>query len=147
VDVDVFNGAPCIEHIMNTIDVQAIPNPNPDRASLGGYLRRVGGRHPGECLRAFLTTEPNDVVGPIHPKAMPVILSYPEECDIWLSATWDEASKLQRPPSNGVLKIVVSGERKDGGDETVQAIAVCVTEQRRWLASPKPDRRPASEPL
>jgi len=48
---------------MNAIGMQAIlPR---------GYLRRVGGRHPGECLRAFLTTEPNDVVGPIYPKAMP----------------------------------------------------------------------------
>jgi len=81
-------GVPLVEHIMNKIEVQAILNPNPDRAPLGGDLRPVGGRHPAECLRAFLATEPNDVVGPIHPKAMPVILSYPEECDIWLSATW-----------------------------------------------------------
>lgn len=32
-------------------------------------------------LFGFLTTEPNDEVGAVHPKAMPVILTTPEECD------------------------------------------------------------------
>ena len=36
-------------------------------------------------LFAFLTTEPNAEVGALHPKAMPVILTTPEECDVWLS--------------------------------------------------------------
>lgn len=35
-------------------------------------------------LYGFLTTEPNAVVGPIHPKAMPVILTTAEERDVWL---------------------------------------------------------------
>ena len=52
------------------------------------------GKH---LLYGFLTTEPNDVVGPIHPKAMPVILTDAAECDTWLSAPWEEASKLPRP--------------------------------------------------
>jgi hypothetical protein len=30
---------PMLEHIMNTIDMQAMLNPNPDRASLGSCLR------------------------------------------------------------------------------------------------------------
>ncbi len=33
-------------------------------------------------LYGFLTTEPNAVVKPVHPKAMPVILSEPDEVDI-----------------------------------------------------------------
>ena len=37
-------------------------------------------------LFAFLTTEPNDVVAPIHAKAMPVILTTDEERGVWLSA-------------------------------------------------------------
>ncbi len=47
-------------------------------------------------LYAFLTTEPNAVVAPIHPKAMPVILRTPDDCERWMSggkATLD----LQRP--------------------------------------------------
>jgi putative SOS response-associated peptidase YedK len=33
-------------------------------------------------LSTFLTTEPNTVVAPIHPKAMPVILTTTEEVDV-----------------------------------------------------------------
>lgn len=34
-------------------------------------------------LFAFLTTEPNAEVAPIHPMAMPVILTEPEELEAW----------------------------------------------------------------
>jgi putative SOS response-associated peptidase YedK len=37
-------------------------------------------------LFAFLTTEANAEVAPIHPKAMPVILTTEEEVDVWLNA-------------------------------------------------------------
>ncbi|CAM3746984.1 SOS response-associated peptidase family protein [Litorimonas haliclonae] len=47
-------------------------------------------------LYAFLTTEPNDVVAPIHPKAMPVILTESEELEEWLGGG-AESLKLQRP--------------------------------------------------
>lgn len=45
----------------------------------------------------FLTTDPNGVVGPIHQKAMPVILRNEDEIETWLTAPWEEARKLQRP--------------------------------------------------
>jgi len=76
----------------------------------GTKANPVEGRH---LLYGFLTTEPNDVVRPIHPKAIPVILTTPEECDVWLRAPWDEAGTLQRPLLDGVLKIIASGERED----------------------------------
>jgi putative SOS response-associated peptidase YedK len=45
---------------------------------------------------AFLTTEPNALVAPIHPKAMPVILA-PDDRATWLEAPAAVARLLARP--------------------------------------------------
>lgn len=71
----------------------------------------VEGNH---LLYGFLTTDANEVVRPIHAKAMPVILTTQAECDAWLSAEPAEALKLQRPLPVDQLKIVAKGEREDG---------------------------------
>lgn len=67
-------------------------------------------------LYAFLTTEANADVKPIHPKAMPVILTQPSQIDLWLNAPWDEAKELQQPLPDGALKIVARGEKYDEVD-------------------------------
>ena len=55
---------------------------------------------------AFFTTEPNDVVRAIHPKAMPETLASEQDRETWLTAPWSEARKLQRPTADGELEIV-----------------------------------------
>src|SRR5215210_5018538 len=66
-------------------------------------------------LYSFLTTEANGVDGPVHPKAMPVLLTTEDEWSTWLEAPADEALKLQRPLPDAMMKVVARGERRDEG--------------------------------
>lgn len=63
----------------------------------------IEGEH---LLFSFLTCAPNNVVAPIHPKAMPVILR-PDDWDAWLSAPAEVALELQRPlPESEGLRLI-----------------------------------------
>ncbi len=53
-------------------------------------------------------------MAPLHPKAMPVILTTPAEVDRWLSEETVGALELQRPLPEDLLRIVAKGERSDG---------------------------------
>lgn len=66
-------------------------------------------------LYAFLTTEPNAVVKPIHDKAMPVVLMTPADVERWLTESAAEALELQKPAPEDLLTIVARGPRKDEG--------------------------------
>jgi putative SOS response-associated peptidase YedK len=62
----------------------------------------------------FLTTDSAEPVLTYHKKAMPVILTEPEEWDLWLSGeTWDHVKALQRPLPEGRLKIVPAPAKPD----------------------------------
>src|SRR5277367_502094 len=77
-------------------------------------VRKVREGETTNDLFAFLTTDPNKLVKPIHAKAMPVILTKPDELETWLTAPTADALKLQRPLPDDPLRIVARGERRDG---------------------------------
>ncbi|WP_309642964.1 SOS response-associated peptidase family protein [Phenylobacterium sp.] len=57
-------------------------------------------------LFGFLTTNANAEVAQVHDKAMPVILTTPQDCETWMTAPWSEAAALQRPLPDGFLSVV-----------------------------------------
>jgi putative SOS response-associated peptidase YedK len=85
--------------------------------AFAGIWRLWTGERKGETgehrLFAFLTTTSNDVARPIHASAMPVILSRPDEFDVWLDGSLEQAITLQRPLPNELLRVVATGEKSD----------------------------------
>ena len=69
-------------------------------------IRKLKDGETVDDLYAFLNCEANDVVAPIHDKAMPVILTEADEWQTWLSAPWAEAAKLQRPLPDDLLQLL-----------------------------------------
>jgi putative SOS response-associated peptidase YedK len=85
--------------------------------AFAGIWRLWTGERKGETgehqLFSFLTTLSNDVVRPIHAKAMPVLLTTDDEWNTWLDGSLEQAITLQRPLPNELLRIVVTGEKSD----------------------------------
>lgn len=69
-------------------------------------VRKVKEGQVTDDFYAFLTCDPNAEVARVHPKAMPVILTDPQDWERWLHASWADASALQRPLADGRLKLV-----------------------------------------
>ncbi len=59
---------------------------------------------PAGAVFAFLTTEPNELVKPIHPKAMPVIL-HDEDEERWLTAPISEALGVIAPYPSQLMSV------------------------------------------
>jgi putative SOS response-associated peptidase YedK len=85
--------------------------------AFAGIWRPWAGERKGERgkhqLFAFLTTEANEIVRPVHAKAMPVVLSGEDEWNIWLSGPEQEALALQKPLPGDSLRLVAAGEKSD----------------------------------
>lgn len=67
-------------------------------------LRKVKDGETTDDLFGFLTCPPNAEVGRVHPKAMPVILTTPQEWQAWLGGI--PATELQRPLPDGALALI-----------------------------------------
>lgn len=69
-----------------------------------------------EEIQAYgvLTTDSAEPVKTYHRKAMPVILTKPEEWELWLrGGSWDAVRSLQRPLPDGALSIVARDAKQD----------------------------------
>jgi putative SOS response-associated peptidase YedK len=77
------------------------------------WTRERKGEAGEKRLFSFLTSDSNDVVRPIHAKAMPVLLTTEHEWNTWLEGSIADAIALQRPLPNELLRIVARGEKND----------------------------------
>ncbi|WP_380786825.1 SOS response-associated peptidase family protein [Sphingomonas sp. R86521] len=63
-----------------------------DIFAIAGFWRKID----EHCYFAMVTCDPNELVAPIHPKAMITILR-PEDHERWLTGSYDDVVALQRP--------------------------------------------------
>jgi putative SOS response-associated peptidase YedK len=87
-------------------------------------IRKVREGETTNDIFAFLTTEPNAVIKPIHPKAMPVILTDPQEIETWMTAPAPVALQLQRPYHHDAFKIVARGQKQDAAPDISDEAAI-----------------------
>lgn len=74
-------------------------------------VRKVKDGETTDDLFAFLTCPPNAVVKPVHPKAMPVILTSAEEWTAWMEGA--SAQEMQRPLADDALVLMDEADNPD----------------------------------
>lgn len=74
--------------------------------SFAGVWRPLEG---GGAVFAFLTCEPNPLVAPIHPKAMPVLLHLEDEAR-WLECSYEDAIALAQPFPSQLMRVDAPAE-------------------------------------
>lgn len=77
----------------------------------GTKANPIDGDH---LLYSFLTTAPNAVVAPVHPKAMPVLLLDEAARETWLKGSAEEALALQIPAPDAALRVIATSRKEDG---------------------------------
>ncbi len=77
-------------------------------AAFAGIWRGWGRNRPAGALDifAFMTTDPNDVVRPIHEKAMPVVIIGRQAMQDWLTAPSTDIPRIAVPLQNDDIEIV-----------------------------------------
>lgn len=77
-------------------------------------VRKVKEGETTHDLYAFVTTQANAEVKPIHPKAMPLILRTQEEIDFWFGASYEDVLAFQEAGvADGTFQIVGRGRKLD----------------------------------
>jgi putative SOS response-associated peptidase YedK len=84
------------------------------RARLGCAGGKVKESETATDLFAFLTTEPNAIVAPIHVNAMPAVLTTREEIEVWMTALGERGPIASAPLPAGALRVVARGRKMDG---------------------------------
>jgi putative SOS response-associated peptidase YedK len=70
------------------------------------------------------------VVKPIHPKAMPIILTTEEERDVWSARRGARQKALRRKLPDDVIRVLMRGEGKEDK-------VACMAGSRQAVALPK----------
>ncbi len=78
----------------------------PWEGARGTKKNPIVGKHE---LFTILTTAANDVVKPVHQKAMPVVLTSEADLEAWLTAPPEDALKLQKPAPDHAVALLLDG--------------------------------------
>lgn len=104
--------------------------------AFAGLWRRFRGRYRDELVEtdsyAIVTTSPNEIVRPIHPQRMPVLIA-PEDYEAWLTAAPEDALELLRPYPAGRMQIVraAAGATSDDADPIAAGSGATAAEANR----------------